>query len=88
MQIVWDEEKNRKKVLTRGLSFEKFAELILEKKYHAILKNPSRAEQKIFIIPYLDYTYIVPFVTDDNQNIVLKTVFPSRKYHEIYGGNK
>ena len=88
MQIVWDEEKSRKLILERGLSFEKFAELILEKKYHAILKNPSRAEQKIFIIPYLDYTYVVPFVTDDNQNIVLKTVFPSRKYHEIYGGKK
>jgi len=88
VQIVWDEEKSRKLILERGLSFEKFAELILEKKYHAILKNPSRAEQKIFIIPYLDYTYVVPFVTDDNQNIVLKTVFPSRKYHEIYGGKK
>ena len=88
MQIVWDEEKSRRLILERGLSFEKFAELILEKKYHAILKNPSRAEQKIFIIPYLDYTYVVPFVTDENQNIVLKTVFPSRKYHEIYGGKK
>jgi uncharacterized DUF497 family protein len=88
MQIVWDEEKSRKLILERGLSFEKFAELILEKKYHAILKNPSRAEQKIFIIPYLDYTYVVPFVTDNKQNIVLKTIFPSRKYHEIYGGKK
>jgi uncharacterized DUF497 family protein len=88
MQIVWDEEKSRKLILERGLSFEKFTGLILEKKYHAILKNPSRTEQKIFIIPYLDYTYVVPFVTDDNQNIVLKTIFPSRKYHEIYGGKK
>jgi len=88
MQIIWDDDKNRKLILERGISFDKIAELILEKKYHAILKNPSRKEQKIFIIPFLDYTYVVPFIIDGNLNIVLKTVFPSRKYHKIYGGNK
>ena len=88
MRIIWDDQKNRKLILDRGLSIEKFAELILEKKYHAVLKNPSRAEQKLFIIPFLDYTYVVPFIIDENQNIILKTVFPSRKYHKIYGGKK
>jgi hypothetical protein len=62
--------------------------LILEKKYLAILKNPARMEQKIFIVPYQGYTYVVPFVVDDKQNIVLKTIFPSRKYHKLYGGKK
>jgi len=88
MQILWDNEKNRKLVAERGLSLEIFASLILEKKYLAILKNPSRIEQKIFIVPFLNYTYVVPFIIDSNQNIVLKTVFPSRKYHKIYGGKK
>jgi len=88
MQIMWDTEKNRKLILERELSLETFASLILEKKYHAILKNPSRKEQKIFIIPYQDYTYVVPFIIDNHQNIVLKTVFPSRKYHKIYGVKK
>ena len=87
MQIVWDADKNRKLLVERKLSFENFASLILEKKYHAILKNPSRKEQKVFIIPYHDYTYVVPFVID-NSHIVLKTIFPSRKYHKIYGGKK
>ena len=86
MQIIWDDDKNRRLILERGLSLEKFAELILEKKFHAIFKNLSRTEQKIFIIPYQNYTYVVPFIIDDKQNIVLKTVFPSRKYHRIYGG--
>lgn len=86
MQIIWDDEKNRKLILERGLAFDKFAELILEKKYHAILKNTSRKEQKIFIIPFQNYTYVVPFIIDEKQNIVLKTVFPSRKYNKIYGG--
>ena len=88
MQIIWDDEKNRKLILERGLSFDEIAELLFEKKYHSILKNTSRPEQKIFIIPYKDYTYVVPFIIDDNQNIVLKTVFPSRKYHKVYGGKK
>lgn len=86
MQILWDDEKNRILIAERGLSLEKFASLILKKEYVDILKNPSRMEQKIFIIPYRDYTYVVPFVVDKNQNIVLKTAFPSRKYHKIYGG--
>jgi len=86
MQILWDNEKNRKLIVERGLSLETFASLILEKKYLAILKNPSRTEQKIFIIPFQKYTYVVPFIVDNSQNIVLKTVFPSRKYHKIYGG--
>jgi uncharacterized DUF497 family protein len=88
MQIVWDSDKNRKLLAERKISFEAFASLILEKKYHAILKNPSRKEQKIFIIPYQDYTYVIPFIIDNNKNIVLKTIFPSRKYHKIYGGKK
>jgi len=88
MRIIWDDEKSRKLILERGLSIEKFAELILEKKYHAVLKNTSRTEQKIFVIPFRNYTYVVPFIIDENQNIVLKTVFPSRKYHKIYGGKK
>ena len=88
MRILWDNEKNQKLIAERGLSLEVFASLILKKEYHAILKNPSRPEQKIFIIPYHDYTYIVPFVIDDRQNIVLKTVFPSRKYHKMYRGRK
>jgi len=67
---------------------EIFASLILEKKYHAILKNPSRMEQKLFIIPYQNYTYVVPFIIDSEKNIILKTIFPSRKYHRLYGGKK
>jgi len=85
VRILWDDDKYRKLIAERGLSMEIFASLILQKKYHAILKNPSRQEQKIFIVPFRDYTYAVPFVVDNNQNIVLKTVFPSRKYHKIYG---
>jgi len=88
MQIIWDHVKNRKLIAERGLSLDIFASLILEKKYLAILKHPSRNEQKIFVVPYNGYTYVVPFVVDADSNLVLKTVFPSRKYHKIYGGKQ
>jgi uncharacterized DUF497 family protein len=88
MRIIWDDEKNRKLIAERGLSFENFASLILEKKYLAILKNPTRTEQKLFILPHQGYTYAVPFIIDAEQNIILKTIFPSRKYHKLYGGKK
>jgi len=83
MQIIWDKAKNDKLIAERGISFDTFASLILQEKYSAILKNPSRDGQKIFIIPYRSYTYVVPFVVDENNNLVLKTIFPSRKFHEI-----
>lgn len=86
MNILWDEDKNKRLKLERDISFEDFAELILEKKYLDILENPSREEQMIFIVSYKDYTYVVPFVLDEEENIVLKTVFPSRKFHKLYGG--
>jgi uncharacterized DUF497 family protein len=88
MRIIWDSSKNNKLIAERGLSLETFAALILEKKYLAVLKNPSRNEQKIFIVPWQDYTYVVPFVVDASRHIVLKTVFPSRKYHKQYGGKR
>jgi uncharacterized DUF497 family protein len=88
VQILWDDEKNRKLIAERGLSLETFAALILEKKYIDILKNPTRTEQRIFIISHQNYTYVVPFIIDEGQNIILKTVFPSRKYHKRYRGKK
>jgi uncharacterized DUF497 family protein len=86
MHLIWDEEKNKQLIMERGISFDTVGALILEKKYAAILKNPTRKGQKIFVIPCQGYTYVVPFVVDDEQNLVLKTVYPSRKYHKLYGG--
>jgi uncharacterized DUF497 family protein len=86
VQIIWDAEKNKRLIAERGLAFAELAALILERKYWAILKNPARQGQKIFVLPYHGYTHVVPFILDAERNIVLKTTFPSRKYHKIYGG--
>jgi hypothetical protein len=73
-------------ILERGISFEIFADLILEKKYLTILENPNYNNQMIFIICYNNYTYVVPFIIENDNTIFLKTIFPSRKFHKIYGG--
>ena len=86
--IIWDIEKNKKLKNERGISFEQVEKIILDKDYIDILENPTRETQDIFIININDYIHIVPFVIDDEENIVLKTVFPSRKFNKIYRGNK
>jgi uncharacterized DUF497 family protein len=86
MKILWDENKNHKLMFGRGISFEVFANIILDKKYIDIIENPSRPSQLLFIIIYNNYTYAIPFVIDKDHNIVLKTAFRSRKFHKIYGG--
>lgn len=69
----------------RGISFEEIALLILQKRYIQILEHPKRLDQKIFLIPIDGYIHAVPFKLDKKNNIVLKTAFPSRKFHKKYG---
>lgn len=88
MNIIWDEEKSSKLKRKRGVSLEEVAALIMEKKYVEIVKHPKRAEQRMFLIPINGYIHVVPFVIDDENNFVLKTVFPSRKFHKKYGVKK
>ena len=88
MDILWDDSKNKKLKETRGVSLEDVAQIILDKKYLAILENPAHPEQMVFVINYKAYTYVVPFIIDADDNIILKTVFPSRKFHKLYGEEK
>lgn len=84
--IYWDDEKYKKLISERDISFDQIAEIILNKEYLDILENPKRDNQMIFIINLKDYIHVVPFIIDDDENIILKTAFPSRKFNKIYGG--
>ena len=86
--IIWDDEKNQKLQIERGISFDQISEIILRKKYLDILENSSRPNQQIFVVKLNDYIHSVPFVVDDQSNIVLKTAYPSRKLHKKYTGVK
>ena len=86
MDIVWDRNKNEKLILERGICFEKIAEMLLVGDYLDIVENPTRVNQNYFIIWIEEYTWVVPFLINKGNVIVLKTAFPNRKYHVLYGG--
>jgi uncharacterized DUF497 family protein len=83
--IYWDEDKNTKLITERGISFDEISELILREEYLDILENPNIENQMIFIVRLKNYVYVVPFIIDENDDMILKTAFPSRKFNRIYG---
>lgn len=87
MDIIWDREKNKWLMLNRGISFEEIEDEILSNKIIDILENPKRKNQQYFILilTLKSYTWVVPFLITPNDQIVLKTAFPSRKFHKKYG---
>ena len=86
MDIIWDKEKNNWLQVNRRISFEEISGKILNGNYIDILENPTRDNQMYFIMKINDYTWVVPFLIDEQERIVLKTAFPSRKFHNRYGG--
>ena len=84
--IIWDDTKNIKLQLERQISFEQISEIILRKGYLDILENLSGTNQQIFVIFLNNYVYAVPFLIDENSNIISKTAYPSRKLSKKYPG--
>ena len=84
--IIWDDEKNQKLQIERDISFEQISEIILRKEYLDILENPSKPNQQVFVVTLNNYIHSVPFIIDDQSNIVLKTAYPSRKLNKKYTG--
>jgi len=80
----WDFEKNEILKHVRGISFEEIAYLIESGQILGIEENPGRSNQKIYILEIENYAVVVPFI-ENNDEIFLKTAFPSRKYTKRYG---
>ena len=49
-----------------------------------IEENPGYPNQKMYVLEIDNYAIIVPYVENDDE-IFLKTAFPSRKYTKKYG---
>lgn len=82
----WDEEKNRKLKLERGIGFEDVVTAIDEGKLLVTIGHPNKERypnQKIYIVNIEDYAYLVPFV-EDREKKFLKTIYPSRKMTKKY----
>lgn len=82
----WDENKNRWLKRERGVSFEQVVVCIENGKLIDVIKHPNQKKykgQKFYVIDIDHYAFIVPYV-EEEQCIFLKTIFPSRKYAQIY----
>jgi uncharacterized DUF497 family protein len=80
----WSHEKNELLKAERGISFEEIMLLIESGHILGIEENPARTNQKIYILEIENYAFVVPFVENQNE-IFLKTAFPSRKYTKRFG---
>jgi len=75
----WDPDKNEILKRERGISFEEIAYLIESDQVIGIEENPGYSNQKMYVLEIDNYAIIVPYV-ENNDDIFLKTAFPSRKY--------
>lgn len=82
----WNPEKNELLKEERQISFEEVVFYIEMGFLLDVLEHPNQGKykgQKIFVIQMDDYVYLVPFI-EDEQEVFLKTIIPSRKATRKY----
>ena len=89
-EIKWNEEKNQLLKMQRGINFEDVLDeiesgRILGRKTHP--NGEKYPNPEILIVKLKSYICYVPFVENDKE-IFLKTIIPSRKLNKIYGDKK
>jgi len=88
--INWNPEKNRKFIEERGIAFE---DIIFSLQSGSLLDDvthPNETKyphQKILIVAVDDYVYLTPYTENDTE-IFLKTIIPSRKATKQHLGEK
>ena len=87
-RIVWSVEKAvllRSDPLRGNVGFEECVVAIEEGRVLDDLAHPGAQypHQRMLILQIDDYAYVVPYVETEDE-IFLKTVFPSRKHTAIY----
>jgi hypothetical protein len=79
--IKFSEEKNQLLIATRKISFEDVIEALNMGQLLADIAHPSQKHphQRLYVVRIKEYAYAVPYVSDiRKQEIVLKTIYPSR----------
>jgi hypothetical protein len=82
----WDNEKNELLKTTRGVCFEQVVLLMEKGEILDTIENPNQEKypgQKIAVLMIDTYVYLVPYV-ENNEEIFLKTIIPSRKATNKY----
>lgn len=86
----WDSEKNEQLISEREISFEDIVVSIHLGNEVDIYDHPNQGRypgQKISVVVVEDYVFLVPFV-ENEEEIFLKTIIPSRKATKQYLGDK
>ena len=84
----WSRDKNKQLQTERKISFEAVIFSIEEGNLIDTIQHPNQEKypnQKIFIVEIDCYLYLIPFVENDTE-IFLKTIIPSRKMKKQYLG--
>lgn len=87
MQYLFSPEKNAQLREKRGVSFDEVIAAIENDQVLDIIEHPNTKKypnQELIIINVKGYVYVVPFVTQENGDLFLKTIYPSRKAKKIY----
>ena len=82
----WSIEKNELLKEERQISFEEVVFYIEMGFLLDVLEHPNQEKykgQKILVVQMDDYVYLVPFI-EDEQEVFLKTIIPSRKATRKY----
>ncbi len=85
--IKFNEEKNQLLKATRRISFEDVLKALKEWKLLADITHPNQkhSNQRVYIIKIKEYAYAIRYVLNtENQEIFLKTIYPSRALIEKY----
>jgi len=85
----WNADKNELLIVDRGISFEEVVFYIENGGLLDEIAHPNSqyySHQRIFVVAVESYVYLVPFVENEDE-IFLKTIIPSRKFTKIYLGD-
>lgn len=88
--ITWNPDKNRKLIEERNISFENIIFSLQSGGLLDDISHPNKEKyphQRLFVISLDDYAYLVPYV-ENEEEIFLKTIVPSRKATKQYLGGK
>ncbi|MBN1393572.1 MAG: BrnT family toxin [Pirellulales bacterium] len=87
MKIIrWNNEKNEWLIRNRGVCFEQAVLIFENDEIMDVVEHPNRKKypvQKMAIVDINDCASLVPYV-EDEEEIFLKTMIPSRKATDIY----
>lgn len=84
--VRFNENKNILLKQIRGINFDDVLEAIEKGGLIDDIEHPSNKylHQHIFVVKINNYIYAVPYIEDTDENLFLKTVYPSRILTRIY----